>query len=109
MADLAPAPRRIHRPKFDVPTPNTMHQANLPFMPHDKLPSESKFFKCALTVVDVASHYKEAELLIYKRGALKWPKLLHVGPGRDFMGAVSKELENTKHISGKGTLRPGHR
>ena len=33
-----PAPRRIPRPKFDVSTPNTVHQAHLLFLPHDKLP-----------------------------------------------------------------------
>ena len=51
----------------------------------------------------MASHYKEAEPLtgktaaevadglarIYKRSPLRWPKLLQVDPGREFMGAVS--------------------
>ncbi|MCG8045000.1 MAG: hypothetical protein N0E48_04910 [Candidatus Thiodiazotropha endolucinida] len=60
----------------------------------------------ALTVVDVASRYKEAELVtnktaaevadslarIYKRSPLKWPKLLQVDPGREFMGSVSQLL-----------------
>ena len=63
-------------------------------------------YKYALTVVDVAARYKEAEPLtskgatevadalsrIYKRGPLKWPKLLQVDPGREFMGAVSQLL-----------------
>ncbi|MCV6577313.1 MAG: hypothetical protein OIF58_16445, partial [Cohaesibacter sp.] len=83
-----PAPRRIPRPKFDVPTPNAVHQADLLFLPHDKLPLGRKVFKYALTVADVASRYKEAEPLtsknsdefaqafqkIYKRGPLKWPQ-----------------------------------
>ena len=56
-----PAPKRIPRPKFDVPTPNRVHQADLLFMPHDKLPRGRKVFRYALTVVDVASRYKEAE------------------------------------------------
>ena len=57
-------------------------------------------------MVDVASRYKEAEPLatkeakevagalerIYKRNPLKWPKLLQVDPGREFMGAVSQLL-----------------
>jgi len=60
----------------------------------------------ALTVVDVASRYKEAEPLtnesatevvsalgrIYKRGPLTWPRLLQFDPGREFMGAVSQLL-----------------
>jgi len=62
--------------------------------------------KFALTVVDVASRYKEAEPLtdksatevaaalgrIYKRGPLTWPRLLQVDPGREFMGAFSQLL-----------------
>jgi hypothetical protein len=99
-----PAPRRIPRPKFDVRTPNEVHQADLLFLPHDKVGKRT--FKYALTVVDVASRYKEAEPLtsktaaevagalsrIYRRGPLKWPKLLQVDPGREFMGAVSQLL-----------------
>ena len=111
-----PTPRRIPRPKFDVPTPNAVHQADLLFLPHDKLPPGRKVFKYALTVTDVASHYKEAEPLtsknsdevaqafqkIYKRGPLKWPQMLQVDPGREFMGAVTKEMENHKTFIRRG-------
>ena len=97
-----PAARRI--PKFDVRAPNKVHQADLFFLPHDRVGRRT--YKYALTVVDVASRYKEAEPLtskgatevadalsrIYKRGPLKWPKLLQVDPGREFMGAVSQLL-----------------
>ena len=99
-----PAVRRIPRPKFDVQVPNEVHQADLLFLPHDRV--GRKTYKYALTVVDIASRYKEAEPLtrkgaaevadalsrIYKRGPLKWPKLLQVDPGREFMGAVSQLL-----------------
>jgi len=105
-----PAPKRIPRPKFDVPTPNKVHQVDLLFLPHDKVPRGRKVFKYALIVVDVASRYKEAEPLtsknsdevaqafqkIYKRGPLKWPEMLQVDPGREFMGAVTKEMDNHK-------------
>ena len=105
-----PAPRYISRPKFDVSLPNAVHQADLLFLPHDKLPHGRKVYKYALTVVDVASHYKAAEPLtskesdevskafqrIYKRGPLKWPQLLQVDPGREFMGAVTKVMQNNK-------------
>ena len=104
-----PAPRYIPRPKFDVPVPNKVHQADLLYLPHDRPPRSRKTFKYALTVVDVASRYKEAEPLttkeakevaaalerIYSRGPLKWPKLLQVDPGREFMGAVNQLL--SKH------------
>ena len=63
-----------------------------------------------MTVVDIASRYKEAEPLtsknsdevvkafqsIYKRNPLTWPQMLQVDPGREFMGAVTKEMEKHK-------------
>ena len=55
-----PAPRQIPRPKFDVAVPNEVHQADLLFLPHDRVGRNT--FLYALTVVDVASRYKEAEL-----------------------------------------------
>ena len=90
-----PSPRHI---------PNEVHQADLLFLPHDRV--RRKTFRYALTVVDVASRYKEAEPLtsktaaevaddlarIYKRSPLRWPKLLQVDPGREFMGSVSQLL-----------------
>ena len=113
-----PAPKRIPRPKFDVPTPNAVHQADLLFLPHDKLPCGRKVFKYALTFVDVASRYKEAEPLtsknsdevalafkkIYKHAPLKWPQLLQVDPLHEFMGAVTKEMENHKMYIRRGRV-----
>ena len=109
-----PAPRHIPRPKFDVATPNSVHQADLLFLPHDKL--RRKIYKYALTVVDIASRYKEAEPLtsknsgevarafqsIYRRGPLTWPHMLQVDPGREFMGAVTKEMEKHKTYIRRG-------
>ena len=111
-----PGPRYIPRPKFDVSLPNAVHQADLLFLPHDKLPRGKKVYKYALTVVDVASRYKAAEALvskesdevsrgfakIYRRGPLKWPQLLQVDPGREFMGAVTK-MANEHNV----TIRRG--
>ena len=93
-----------------------MHQADLSFLPHDKLPHGRKVYKYALTVVDVASLYKAAEPLtskesdevskafqrIYKRGPLKWPQLLQVDPGREFMGNVTKIMQNNKTAIRRG-------
>ena len=101
-----PAPRRIPRPKFDVSVPNKVHQADLLFLPHDRV--GRKTYKYALTIVDVASRYKEAEPLtsktatevssalsrIYKRSPLKYPTTLQVDPGREFMGEVTKLLND---------------
>ena len=100
-----PVPRRIPRPMLDEDRPNTVHQADLLYLPHDKV--GRKKYKYALTLVDVASRYKEAEPLvdksasevaaalgrIYKRGPLTWPKLLQVDPGREFMGAFKPLLK----------------
>ena len=99
-----PAPRHIPRPKFEISKPNEVHQADLLFLSHDRV--ERKTSRYAFTVVDVASRYKEAELLtsktaaevadalsrIYRRGPMKWPKLLQVKMGRESMGAVSQVL-----------------
>ena len=102
-----PAPSYIPRPTFDVFVPNEVHQADLLFLPHDRPLRSRKTYKYALTVVDVASRYKEAEPLaskesaevakafstIYKR-VLRWPKLLQVDPGREFMGEVNKLMKS---------------
>jgi len=112
-----PAARgRIPRPKFDVPTPSAVHQADLLFMPQDKLPRGRKVYKYALTVIDVASRYKVAEPLtsknsdevakgfqtIYRRSPLSWPQTLQVDPGREFMGNATKEMENHKTFIRRG-------
>ena len=99
-----PAQRHIPRPKFDVAVPNELHKADLLFLPHDRV--SQKTFRYALTVVDVASRYKEAGPLnseteaevadslarIYKQSPLRWPQLLQVNPWREFMGSVSQLL-----------------
>ena len=64
-----PAPKYIPRLKFDIRIPNEVHQADLLFLPHDRLPRGRKTYKYALTVVDVASRYKEAEPLSTKESA----------------------------------------
>ena len=109
-----PAPRYVPRPKFDVATPNSVHQADLLFLPHDKL--RRKTYKYALTVVDIASRYKEAESLtskdsnevakafqaIYRRSPLTWPQMLKVDPGLEFIGGVTKEMEKHKTYIRRG-------
>ena len=103
-----PAPKHIPRPRFDVRTPNEVHQADLLFLPHDRPGRGRKLYKYALTLVDIASRYKEAEALasktakevavalekIYKRSPLTYPKLFQCDPGKEFMGEVTKLLEN---------------
>ena len=108
-----PSPRHVPRPKLAVATPNSVHQADLLFLPHDKLPRGRKVYKYALTVLDVGSRYKEAEPLtskdsevakafqsIYRRSPFTWPPMLQVG--REFMGSVTKEMESHKTYIRRG-------
>jgi len=89
---------------FDEDRPNAVHQADLLFLPHDRV--GRKTYKYALTVVDITSRYKEVQPLsdksanevaaaltrIYKRGPLTWPRLLQADRGREFTGAVNQLL-----------------
>ena len=107
-----PAPRHVPRPKFDVATPNSVHQGDLLFLPHDKLPRGRKVYKYGLTVVDVGSRYKEAEPLTSKDSAevakayqsiyRRSHDMLQVDPGREFMGSVTKEMESHKTYIRRG-------
>ena len=70
---------------FTEDRPNQIHQADLLFLPHDRV--GRKTYKYALTLVDVASRYKVARPLtskladevakvfasIYNDGPLTWP------------------------------------
>ena len=74
-----------------------------------------------MPVVDIGSRFKEAERLIsedskevakafkkiYKR-KLKYPKLMQVDPGREFMGAVTQLMEKHK-VNIRGGRREIHR
>ena len=117
LVNIPPRAEANSSAKIRLPTPNKVHQADLLFLPHDKLPRGRKVFKYALTVVDVASRYKEDEPLtsknsdevaktfqtIYRRSPLTWPQMLQVDPRREFMGAFAQEMEKHK-ISAAGAL-----
>ena len=101
-----PAPQYIPRAKIAETTPNAMHQADIMYLPHDKV--GRKTYKYALCVVDVASRYKECEPLvdktaagtaaaiakIYARGPLTYPNLLQVDSGTEFMGEFAELMRN---------------
>ena len=55
-----PAPQHIPRLKFYMSTPNAVHQADLLFLPYDKLPRGHRVYKYTLTLAEMASRYKEA-------------------------------------------------
>ncbi|KAL9959210.1 hypothetical protein ACROYT_G036307 [Oculina patagonica] len=83
-----------------------------------KEPKFSDFYQPSEQQKQVASRYKEAEPLtskdstevakgfqtIYRRSALKWPQMLQVDPGREFMGAVTKEMEKHKTYIRRGRV-----
>ena len=101
-----PPPKHIVRKSFNVSVPNEVHQANLLYLLHDKF--KRKTYKYALTVIDIASRYKDAEALttknseevaaafqkIYSR-KLKYPKILQVDSGTEFKADLTKLM--TKH------------
>ena len=114
-----PAPKYIPRPHWTVDKPNQIHQADLLFLPHDRV--GRKTYKYALVVVDVASRYKDAEPLtskesreisnsfekIYSR-KMKYPKTLILDPGREFMGDVTK-LMNYHNVKIQRSEAGNHR
>ena len=82
-----------------------MHQADLLYLPHDKVYQNT--YKYTLNVIDVASRFKVsrplktkkvsevAEMLrdIYKKGPLKYPQELHVDNGTEFKADVFKLMK----------------
>ena len=106
-----PAPKRIVRPHFTNHTPNDTHQMDLLFLPYDRV--GKKRYKYALTVVDMASRFKDAEPLteksasavadalvkIYRRGPLRFPKYVQVDSGTEFKGPVNQLfLKHRVHV-----------
>ena len=61
---ISQPPKYIPRPHWTVDKPNQIHQADLLFLPHDRV--GRKTYKYALVVVDIASRYKDSEPLTSK-------------------------------------------
>ena len=113
-----PTPKHILRPKFDMSTPNAVHQWDL-FLPHDTLGCGRgrKPYKYGLIVLDVASSVKEAEPLtskdsaevasvfrkIYPRGPLKYPQLHSLA--ENWWALSRKKWKNTKQTFDVGAWR----
>ena len=106
-----PKPKKIDYAHFYVTKPNKLHQADLLYLPHDKVYQNT--YKYVLNVVDVGSGYKASRPLktkkakevadafkdIYKKGPLKYPEELHVDSGTEFKGGVLKLMkENNVHV-----------
>ena len=112
-----PAPKYIPRPNASMSLyamPNDIHQADILYLPHDKL--KKKTYKYALNVVDVASRYKGSYQLttknskevakafqwMYKNTELNFPKTLIVDDGKEFYSEVTKLMEKHDVIIQRG-------
>ena len=101
-----PRPKKIDYAHYYVTKPNSIHQADLLFLPHDKVYQNT--YKYALTLIDIASGYKVARPLktkkasevadmfkdIYKKGPLKFPKEMHVDNGTEFKAQVLQLMKD---------------
>ena len=112
-----PPPKYVPRPNASMSlyaTPNDIHQADILYLPHDKL--KKKIYKYALNVVDVASRYKGSYQLttknnkevaqafqwMYKNTELNFPKTLIVDDGKEFYSEVTKLMEKHDVIIQRG-------
>ena len=100
-----PKPKKIDYAHFYVTKPNKIHQADLLYLPHDKVYQNT--YKYALNVVDIASEFKASRPLrtkkskevaemfkdIYRKGPLKYPEELPVDGGTEFKGEVLKLMK----------------
>ena len=116
-----PRPKKIQYPHFFVTKVNKIHQADLLFLPHDKVYQNT--YKYTLNVIDIASGYKVSRPLrtkqasevadmfkdIYKKGPLKYPEELHVDNGTEFKSVVLKLMKEHKVEVKSVTTKYHHR
>jgi len=114
-----PKPKHIDYAHFYVTEVNQLHQADLLYLPHDKV--YGNVYKYVLNVIDVASGYKASRPLktkkasevaerfkdIYKKGPLRYPEELHVDLGTEFKGEVLK-LMKEQDVSVKSVVTKYH-
>ena len=100
-----PAPKRIDYAHFYVTKVNQIHQADLLYLPHNKVYNNT--YKYVLNVIDIASGYKVSRPLrtkkasevadmfqdIYKKGPLRYPEELHVDNGTEFKSNLDKLMQ----------------
>ena len=100
-----PGPKHIDYPHYEITKPNKMHQADLLYLPHNKV--YGSVYKYVLCVIDAASRFKAARPLrtkkaaevsemiadIYKIGPLKFPATFQCDNGGEFKADTTKLLE----------------
>jgi len=116
-----PGPKKIDHPHFYVTKVNKIHQADLMYLPHNKV--YQNIYKYVLNIVDIASGYKVsrplktkkasevAEMIkdIYKKGPLKFPEELHVDNGTEFKGDVLKLMKEHNVTVKSATTKYHHK
>ena len=99
------APKRVYYPHYNVTEVNKIHQADLMYLPHDKVYQNT--YKYVVNVIDVASRYKASRPLrtkkasdvrfaledIYKSEPLIFPKEFHCDNGSEFKAQVNTLLK----------------
>ena len=116
-----PRPKRIDYAHFYVTEVNKIHQADLLFLPHDKI--YGNVYKYVLNVIDIASGYKASRPLktkkatevaevfkdIYKRGPLRYPEEMHVDSVTEFKSDVGKLMKEHNVTVKRAVTRYHHR
>ena len=115
-----PRPKHIEHPHFQVTKVNKIHQADLMYLPHDKVYQTT--YKYVLNVIDIASGYKASRPLktkkaseiaemfrdIYKKGPLQWPQELDIDGGSEFKSDVDKLMKEHNVIIKRVTTKYRH-
>lgn len=97
---------KASEPNTNVYHKNAVHQADLIFLPHDKI--KNKTYKYALVVVDLATGLTDAEPLtdksaavvtaglkkIYSRSILGYPNRMETDPGSEFKSNFAGQLKS---------------
>ena len=102
-----PPPSKIDHPHYYITEVNKIHQADLLYLPHDRLYQNT--YKYVLNVIDAASRFKASRPLrskkpkelalalkdIYKmKGGLSYPNQFHCDNGSEFKGDVDNLLKD---------------
>ena len=90
-----------------IQKPNTVHQANLLFLSHDKV--DGKTYLAVLDIICIASRFKASVPLCSKKSSevasafrkiyedpdnpLTWPKLLTIDGGCEYMGETARIMQ----------------
>jgi len=93
-----PKPRKIDHAHFYVTKVNKIHQADLLYLPHDKLYGNT--YKYVLNVIDIASGYKASRLLKTKKASEvveMFKDIYKKGPLLEAYERAQRDCEERRH------------